>query len=110
MKNSMLIHRMADWLDKKYFRPNTVSARARLPAPPCWYRPIADSTAAATPSISHCSARQNQPSQSWPLRRDKKPWVRVIVAVFMGACLRGVAGILRVLGGLVVLGGLGVWP
>ena len=63
MKNSMLIHRMADWLDRKYLRPNTVSARARLPAPSCWYRPMAMSATAATTSISTRSGRQNQPSQ-----------------------------------------------
>ncbi len=64
MKNSMLIHRMADWLDRKYLRPNTVSARARLPAPSCWYSPIAISATAATMSISARSGRQNQPSQT----------------------------------------------
>jgi hypothetical protein len=64
MKNSMLIHRMADWLERKYLRPNTVSARARLPAPSCWYSPRARSATAATASISVRSGRQNQPSQT----------------------------------------------
>ncbi len=31
MKNSMLIHRMADWLDRKYLSQNTSSARASDP-------------------------------------------------------------------------------
>jgi hypothetical protein len=31
MKNSTLIQRMADWLDRKYLSQNTLSARARLP-------------------------------------------------------------------------------
>ncbi len=63
MKNNMLIHRMADWLERKYLRPNTVSARARLPPSPSWYRPSASNENAATASISAASGRQNQPSQ-----------------------------------------------
>src|SRR6218665_2698830 len=80
MKNNMLIHRMADWLDKKYFRPNTVSAPARLPAPPCWYRPNAAShplpappqTAGAAllvqtdPRQPRCRHAEHQPLQRAP--------------------------------------------
>ena len=38
-------------------------ASAKLPAPSCWYRPMAMSATAATTSISTRSGRQNQPSQ-----------------------------------------------
>ena len=37
---------MADWLDRKYFKPNTVSARPSCPS----YSAIASKAAAATPS------------------------------------------------------------
>jgi len=66
MKKTTLIHRMADWLERKYLRPNTASARSRLPAPSCWYRPMAISDSAATTSIRVRSGRQNQPNQIAP--------------------------------------------
>ena len=59
MKNSTLIQRMADWLERKYFSQNTLSARARLLS----YETIASSENAATASISTRSGRQYQPSQ-----------------------------------------------
>ncbi|MNV97591.1 hypothetical protein D3C71_1927330 [compost metagenome] len=55
---------MADWLDKKYLSPNTVSARAKVPAPSCWYKPIAISATAATTSIRARKGRQNHPNQT----------------------------------------------
>jgi len=67
MKHSMLIHRMADWLDRKYLRPNTWSERASRACPSGpWYSQMASSDRAATDSISLASGRQNQPSQIRP--------------------------------------------
>ena len=53
MKNSTLIQRMADWLDRKYLSQNTLSARARLP----WYDQMASRAKPATVSISTRSGR-----------------------------------------------------
>ena len=63
MKNTMLIQRMADWLDRKYLRPNTVSERASCAPSGPWYSAMASSDSPATTSISARSERQNQPSQ-----------------------------------------------
>ena len=60
MKNSMLIHRMADWLDRKYLSQNTVSPRRRSP----WYDTMASSDRAVTTSIRLRSGRQAQASQT----------------------------------------------
>ena len=57
MKKSTLIHRMADWLDRKYLSQNTVSALPRSP----WYELMASKEAAATTTASKRNGRQNQP-------------------------------------------------
>jgi hypothetical protein len=57
MKNNTLIHRMADWLDRKYFSQNTCSARAKSP----WYEMMPISEPTVTTNISARNGRQNQP-------------------------------------------------
>src|SRR6218665_2168733 len=71
MKNNMLIHRMADWLDKKYFRPNTVSAPARLPPPPPPYTPNPPPTPPPPPPPPR---RPRSPhAEHQPLQRAPEP-------------------------------------
>lgn len=65
MKISTLIHRIALWLDRKYFNRNTLSAFDRSAPNPsrcCWYSAMATSAAAATPMVSPRRRPQNQPS------------------------------------------------
>ena len=64
MKNSTLIQRIADWLERKYFNRKTWSARARSAAPSgVWYSEIPSNDSAATPTINTRKGRKNQPSQ-----------------------------------------------
>ena len=58
MKISMLIHKMADWLERKYLSQNTVSALARLP----WYALMASKDRPAATTMRACKGRQNQHS------------------------------------------------
>jgi len=77
MKNNMLIHRMADWLDKKYLSQKTLSAFARLP----WYDTMASNENPATTSISARRGRQNQPRATAPgMAASKMPFSYTSIA------------------------------
>ena len=79
MKNSMLIHRIALWLDRKYFSRNTVSAAARS-APKASeffpYRWIASSVTAPTPRLK---PRSEGHSHTSPISEGTAP-IRIQVS------------------------------
>ena len=57
MKNNMLIHKMADWLERKYLSQNTLSAFSKVP----WYDTIPNTDNTPTTTIRVRKGRQNQP-------------------------------------------------
>src|SRR5574343_1044553 len=62
MKTNTLIHKIADWLERKYLSRNTWSARASWACPSTWYRLIASRDNKATTTVSWRKGRQNQAS------------------------------------------------